>query len=544
MTSSGAQSYGAATLGADATLNGSAITLSSVTGATHSLALIGASVLNGAITGLNTLNTGAVTFNNGNVTSTGVQSYGAATLNAPTVLTSNNGNINFNTTLSGGSQSLTLAGGTGGNHVFTINDVASLGTLTVNGNSSVTNTLALLTGTGTNTWTVTNNGTGTIAATNMTSGGFSNIQNLTGGAATNDFVFNNNATLTGNVVGGGSGTNNTLTFSAYSAPVTVNLSQNTAPGIIGGSFSNINNFAGSGTNSNLVGASNTTWTINNTNAGTADAAHFSGFGNLTGSTGTNNFVLTNAGNIGGSITGGSGSNTLTVATANADWTVSGANTGSIAGVVGGFSNIQNLTGGTGTNTFNFTGNSSVSGLINGGNTTQTNVVNYNGYNGAITLALAVPTSGNELNTGTVNNNASSQIGSFTQVQEVVGTANGQSVLILPNKPNVSVTYTNPSHTSGFVDDPFFFINMRAQTAPIPPPNPTPNPSVTTDVSQIITPFTKNPPDTRVTSTDSIDQMINGILQQEIDLDNNALFIDCYHYDKKSECKKLVLSNNE
>src|SRR5438093_12646831 len=79
----------AATLGANAVLTGAGITLSGITGGTHSLTLTdsGTSILNGAMSGLTTLQANAVTLNNGNVTSSGTQSYGAATLGANAVLT-------------------------------------------------------------------------------------------------------------------------------------------------------------------------------------------------------------------------------------------------------------------------------------------------------------------------------------------------------------------------------------------------------------------------------------------------------------------------
>ncbi len=603
VTSTGTQSYGAATLGADATLTGAGITLSNVTGGTHGLVLAdsGTSVLNGAITGLTTLQTNAVTFNNGNVTSSGTQTYnGVATLNAPTILTSNAGDISLNSALSGGVQTLTLAGGAAGNHIFTLNDITSLDTLVVNGNAAVTNTLALLSSSGVNTLHVTNNGgssgsNGTIAASNLTTGGFNNIQNLTGGAATNNFIFDDGAAINGNLVGGGSGSNNTLDFSNYSTAVSanlftgeasmiggnfsniknfvgtdagsttnstlsglgdtiisaanighsgantfigfgnlaglanntftfntnasisgnltggsnstlnisaltspiVNLVNNTATGIMG-VFSGINNFIGSGVVSTLVGPlASTTWNINGANQGTAGNYNFTDFGYLVGGSSTNNFVLNNGGSVGGSITGGNGTNTLTVATGTTNWVVNNANAGSVTGVSGGFSKIQNLVGGTGENTFTFTGNGRVSS-INGGNTTNINIVDFSGY-APVNLTLTVPASGNEFNSGSVDSNGSSILGSFTQVQKGIGSTSGQSFLILPRKANISVTYTNAAKTSGFIGDPFYFVNFTLEGIPVPPTPSTPStPStpgpilnqITTTASQAITPFTE------------------------------------------------------
>ncbi len=80
------------------------ITLNGVTGNAHQLTLTdsGTSNLNGAIAGVSNLQTAAVTFGNGSVTTSGTQSYGAASLGADTTLTSSgNNNITFNSTING-----------------------------------------------------------------------------------------------------------------------------------------------------------------------------------------------------------------------------------------------------------------------------------------------------------------------------------------------------------------------------------------------------------------------------------------------------------
>jgi hypothetical protein len=320
---------------------------------------------------------GTTVMNGSSVTTSGSQTYNdTVSLGAPTVLTSDANNITFSGTLSGGSESLTLIGGASGNHVFTFNDIASLGTLAVNGNPVVTNTLALLTSTGTNTWTITNNGgssgsDGTIAAANMTSGGFNNIQNLTGGTAINNFNFNDGAAINGAITGGGSGANNTLDFTGYTTPVTV--------------------------------------------------------------------------------------------------------------------------------------------------------------------TLAIPSTGNEFRDGTAVNNVSAPIiGSFTQIGNVVGPTSGQSTLVVPNKVNISIVYTNPAQTSGYINDPFFFSNMVVQYTP-PSPSPLP-PAV--DSQQLIaivgvaSPTTSGPSnnednitvsDDTTPTVDPVSVNINQIIQQQASLDTELYF---------------------
>jgi hypothetical protein len=44
----------------------------------------------------------------------------------------------------------------------------------------------------------------------------------------------------------------------------------------------------------------------------------------------------------------------------------------------------------------------------------------------------------------------------------VGSANGQSILVIPDKPNISIKYTNAAQGTGYINDPFFFTNMKLQ----------------------------------------------------------------------------------
>ena len=117
VTSSGAQSYGNVTLGANTTLSGVNINFGgTITGAAHSLTLsdTGASTLGGNISGLSTFQTNAVNINDSSITSTGTQTYnGAVVLGAAaTGFNTTNSNINFNSTIVG-NDALTFTVGTG-----------------------------------------------------------------------------------------------------------------------------------------------------------------------------------------------------------------------------------------------------------------------------------------------------------------------------------------------------------------------------------------------------------------------------------------------
>lgn len=371
-----------------------------------------------------TMNGGGPLVLNQNISTTGAQVYNNLTISGPVILTSSASDITINGGVSGAGQSLTLTGGSGGNHNFSINSITGLGNLIVNGNATVTNTLSLLNGT-TNTWVITNNGgasgsNGTLAAGNLTSGGvFSNIQNITTNATTN----------------------------------TVELG------------------VGAGINGNIIGNS-------------------------------------------------SGTNTLTIDDGNPSWVVSGNNAGSVTGVIGGFSNFENLVGSsTGTNTFAFTGNGFITGSINGGNTTQVNTMDFSAANQAMTISLSSPTSGNQFNAGQLSNGAVSS--QFSNIQQAIGNSAQQNYIVLPTKNNISITYTNAAKTSGSIADPFLFTGFTIQNPPAPTP---PSTVVPPDVAQIITPFTQQSTfDYGTTSSGGIaspivEQSVDQILNQESSID--------------------------
>ncbi len=613
VTSTGTQSYGAATLGAATVLTGSGITLSSVTGAGNSLVLAdsGTSVLNGALSGLSTLQANAVNLN-ANVTTTGNQTYtGNLSVTNNPVLTANNvqvtGNIlgnnatNFSINQSGNNGFLTGTfsnvnninfGGTG---TFSLNNssaltgfaggvsVSSGGTLSIN-NLTTTAALTLNGGNLLSTGTSLLNSTVTLTASNsIATSLLADILTITGainGSGALSLLGPGSILLNGNVgnstaLGSLSSSAGTLTVGGSQVHTVSNQTYGSAlvlgadvallsdsgdiafqGGVTGGNhnlnitgtqlslssntLSGFDNLIVTGLGGNnvltvLTGDSQQ-WTINGANQGAinnisgVNSFQFNNIQNLVGGSGNNNFIL-NGGTVSGSIVGGSGSsNTLTVASGDASWTVSGTNTGSVTGVTGGFSNIQNLTGGTGINTFFFTGTGSINGQIDGGNITNINSINFSGYSGPISLTLALP-SGNELNTGSVNNSSAVRIASFTQIQQAIGSSTGLDTLTLPNKSNLTITYTNAAHTAGYISDPFYFSNITVSN---PPPEPTPEPTpippvVNADIAQIVTPFQQsNTTNNNATGTFLpvifvegiiIDQNITEIVGQEISLDD-------------------------
>ncbi|MEQ9356166.1 beta strand repeat-containing protein, partial [Coleofasciculus chthonoplastes] len=149
-----------------------------------------------------------------------------------------------------------------------------------------------------NTWNLTNSNAGTINGSNFTA-----INNLTGGSNNDTFSFNDGVTFTGNV-DGGAGTD-TLDYSAYTSPITVNLAA------LGGV--NIEQVTGTANATSTLVANNTAnnWTITNSNSGTINGTiTFNTFSNLTGGSNNDTFQFNENVTLTGTIDGGGGTDTL------------------------------------------------------------------------------------------------------------------------------------------------------------------------------------------------------------------------------------------
>jgi len=133
-------------------------------------------------------------------------------------------------------------------------------TFTFTGNFQLTGTTGIDGGAGDNTivgpdlatdWQVTSTDEGTLDPGVGTTS-FTNIQNLTGGSNTDDFVFADGQGLTGAINGGAPAATNTLDYSAFTTTATINLITSTSgtASNLGGGFTNIANFIG---NVNVIG---------------------------------------------------------------------------------------------------------------------------------------------------------------------------------------------------------------------------------------------------------------------------------------------------
>ena len=240
----------------------------------------------------------------------------------------------------------------------------------------------------TNTWNITGAGAGTIAGRTAIS--FTNVQNLIGGTGSDTFNFSNSFGVSGSVDGKGGA--NTLNYALYSAsrPVTVNLANRSATNINGGvpnGIANITGLIGGAGRDTLIGANGTrTWNITANNAGTISTTFsFFSIENLTGGTGTDIFNFGLGFSITGNLDGGAGANTLVGPNADKTWSISAPNKGLLPGVVASFQNVQNLTGGSGKDIFIFANRATMGGRIDGG--AGHNWLNYSAFTTSLTINL-------------------------------------------------------------------------------------------------------------------------------------------------------------
>ncbi len=169
---------------------------------------------------------------------------------------------------------------------------------------------------------------------------FSEMENINGGVGTGDdrFVFTAAGSISG-TIDAGDHTNGDIID--YSNLASVSLNVATALDQV----ANAEIVQGNNTDSTLTGANvDNTWLIGGENDGTVAGLTFVDFNNLVGGSLTDIFNLAEGGSITGLINGGAGTNTLqrSNTTGTNDWVLTTANAGTLNG--GSFSNIQTLTG--------------------------------------------------------------------------------------------------------------------------------------------------------------------------------------------------------
>lgn len=303
-----------------------------------------------------------------------------------------------------------------------------------------------------------------------------------GGSGLDTFTFAAGATLNGSVDGDTG--NDTLSFEFYTSGVTVTLNENLPDGyggnaspITGGGFRNIDTLIGGTANDSLNGMNDTAdWEVDGTNRyanpDLSSASHYLDFlsfenlfggiqndtflvtgnqsVNLSGNDGDDVFILTAVSNLTGTIDGGSGfdtfdlsaktigqtinvgslnsienligsgaTDTLVAPSSGAVFTIDGVNSGTVGSI--GFNGFENLQGGTGIDSFQFSDGGFITGAINGG--TGSDSLNFSGMTTSQTIVLT--------GTGTSDGfagNVSGTVGSFTNIDSLAGSGDvGDSV---------------------------------------------------------------------------------------------------------------------
>jgi hypothetical protein len=193
---------------------------------------------------------------------------------------------------------------------------------------------------------------------------------------------------------------------------------------------------GEGGTNTLVGPNAaTTWNVTGANAGNLTGGfNFSNFQNLTGGSAADAFNFSNGASESGTVDGGGGTNTLNLGayTANLTVNVTGANAGNVPGVVGAFANVQNVTTGSGNDTFALSDGASLSGVANGGG--GSNTLNESAYTTPVTVNLV---------TGAVTG-----LGGIGNIQNFIG-GSGNNTLLGPNAPTTwTITAQNAGSLTG------------------------------------------------------------------------------------------------
>jgi Ca2+-binding RTX toxin-like protein len=155
--------------------------------------------------------------------------------------------------------------------------------------------------------------------------------------------------------------------------------------------------------------------------------------NVTGSGNDTLTLLTPAPIVATTFNGRSGTNTLVGPNVTTTWTISGVNSGKVGNVS--FSNFQNLTGGAGSDLFNFTtSTASLSGAINGGGTNNNNTISYAtlGSSYLVTATLTSNTTGSATSIG----------GGFSNINYLIGSADTANTLTGPNSTNAWIITGN------------------------------------------------------------------------------------------------------
>ncbi|MCP4322013.1 MAG: hypothetical protein GY787_09220, partial [Alteromonadales bacterium] len=283
---------------------------------------------------------------------------------------------------------------------------------------------------------------------------FSNIQNLTGGNQSDSFTLSELGSHSGMIDGvAGVGVNTLQRTNTSSANEWLLTS------LSGGqlnsatdNFNNIDNIIGSASVADTLTGTidNTDWNIDAENAGYIESGIvFSEIENLVGGEGVDTFTFTAGASL-ESIQGGAVENNKIVAL-NVEniWVIDAANGGALYesevtasnAYVGQFSEIQNLTGGTGSDLFDIQEGGSHSGIIDGGTGLGFNTLQRSNSTGSNEWLLTDDFSGH-LNSATEN---------FVSIDEIIGSSSVSDTLTgTSNNSDWDISAENKGNIDGSI----------------------------------------------------------------------------------------------
>jgi len=237
---------------------------------------------------------------------------------------------------------------------------------------------------------------GTVSANDgsqqNTLGNAANVAVIIGGHGSNTFAFDDHGHF-GGTINGGSGTSNTLDYSAYTTGVTVNLQTGAATGT--GGISNIQNVTGGSGDDTLTGSTAGSIIV----GGGGDDVIVDGGGTSTLSDGGGNdtFEFLNGWGTHTTVanTGATGTQTLDFSGVSSNLTViiNTDGTVSVSDALGdtltSVANMQGVMGGTGTNAFVFQNQATFDGTLTG--TGANSTLDYSAYKSAVEVNLSLGT---------------------------------------------------------------------------------------------------------------------------------------------------------
>ena len=222
-----------------------------------------------------------------------------------------------------------------------------------------------------NAWNITGQNSGTLNAT----ASFSGFESLTGGTNVDSFVFGSAGRITG-TLNAGTGAD-VANFSAVSTPLQVQLGTTTLITGLVGRYTALERIEGNAVaGSRIVGTNATTaWVVNTAGEVIVSGGTYAGIP---------------------SIVGGTLADTITGPAVATRWALSGANAGSVSvGTTSvAFTGVENLTGSTASDEFIISPTGTLSGNLNGGTGTGINSVDYSAWTNAVLVNLATTTAGN------------------------------------------------------------------------------------------------------------------------------------------------------